>query len=160
LEEVGKAQRQCVKWASVTQHRWLPSKSKQVAGARAWGCIEDWLETDHTGRIDVSPLFVDDVRKVKRTTNWWPKLEERDVLFRALSVAESPADQVFFFNPLCVGFTEKMARETIDRIWKHHAMVYIHSEGTLYKPGDDLDDFFEQLRKDIKAAQMRDYREK
>jgi hypothetical protein len=66
------------KWAIVTVHPKLPSRTEQIARARAWGVAESRL-----GDMDVSALVEDDVSKVERTTNWMGKLSNRaDFIFR------------------------------------------------------------------------------
>jgi len=67
------------KRASITAHRYLPPKEVQVAAARAWGVPVDRLP----GVGDMSPLYVDDWRKIKRTTNWPGKVSFEATLINA-----------------------------------------------------------------------------
>lgn len=124
--------------------------------ARAWGVPAKRI----TGIGDVSALYVDDVRKVKRTTNWPSKLPERTQLLTDLALGLGPEDQVFFHTPLCVGFSEKHAQDVIEAVWGMDHMVYVHSLEAQYRKGDDLAEFFDLHGKELKAAQMRDYRSK
>lgn len=137
-----KAGRFSGKWAIVTVHPWLPSRSEQIARARAWGVDESTL-----GAEDVSALFVDDVRHVKRTTNWPAKLVERSVFLEKMNKLQHVGDQVFFANPLCVGFSEKHARSTVEGLFDAGLVVYVHSVKdngpALYQKGDDMTEFYE-----------------
>lgn len=144
------------KRASVTAHRYLPPKEDQVEAARAWGVPVDRFP----GVGEMSPLYVDDVRKLGRTTNWPSKLPMRAVMFRELALGLGPDDQVFFYSPLCVGFSEKHARDVIEAVWDKDHMIYVHTLEALYRKGDDLAGFFDLHSKELKAAQMRDYRSK
>lgn len=148
-----KVDQQACKWACVTVHPSLPSKAAQVAGARAWGAHPDWLMG-----MDVSSTYVDDVSAIGRTTRWDDKLPMRDALITALSVQPGPQNQVFFKTPLCLGFTEKHAADTLERIFAHGALVYIQSEASLYRGGDDLSDLLESVSREAKAATQRRYR--
>ncbi|WP_152610470.1 hypothetical protein [Leisingera sp. ANG-DT] len=132
------------KWAIVTVHPWLPSRSEQVARARAWGVDESIL-----GGVDVSALFVDDVRHVKRTTNWPGKLVERGIFLKKMKLLQHVGHQVFFTNPLCVGFSEKHARSTVEGLFEAGLVVYVHSikdnDPALYQKGDDMTEFYESV---------------
>lgn len=145
----------CKKWAIVTLHSWLPSKSEQIARARAWGVTESWLED-----VDVSAIFIDDVRKVKRTTNWVPHLKERFTFMNSAAHIDAAGSGVFFATPLCVGFSEKLAQQTIDGLWAVGMHVYVHSVGAIYLPGDDLTEFLAQVGRDANAAHVRAWRSK
>lgn len=141
------------KWACITVHPSLPSKAAQIAGARAWGAHPDWLMG-----VDVSSTYVDDVSAVGRTTRWEDKLPMRDALITALSVQPGPQNQVFFKTPLCIGFTEKHAADTLERIFAYGALVYVQSEAALYRNGDDVSDLLEAVGREAKAAIQRRYR--
>lgn len=146
------------KAAVITLHRWLPNQSTQMAAVRAWGI--PYLE-GHDEQ-DISAIWVDDVRKVGRTTNWPKHLTERAELFMALKKFREPPTRVFFMNPLCVGFTEKLAATAIEHIFDFGHELYVHSMddvgGAVFQAGDDMSDLFDQLGRNIKAAQMRDTR--
>lgn len=142
-----------IKWACVTVHPSLPSKAAQIAGARAWGAHTDWY-----AEMDVSSTYVDDVSKVERTTRWDDKLPMRDALITALSVQPGHHNQVFFKSPLCIGFSEKHARETLEKIFAQGTLVFIQSEASLYRSGDDLGELFEAVAREAKAATQRRYR--
>lgn len=141
------------KWACITVHPSLPSKAAQIAGARAWGAHPDWLMG-----MDVSSTYVDDVSAVGRTTRWEDKLPMRDALITAISVQPGSQNQVFFKTPLCIGFTEKHAADTLERIFAHGALVYVQSEAALYRGGDDLGDLLDAVGREAKAAIQRRYR--
>lgn len=136
----------------ITLHRWLPGKGAQVAAARAWGIPELLFKKD-----DVSALWIDDVRKVK-TTNWPAKLTERTDLIAQQKQVKGRGDSVFFVNPLAVGFSAKHAKMVIEQVFENGHMVYVHDKARLYRAGDDLDDFYVEHQRQVKAAQMRDYR--
>lgn len=144
------------KWAIVTLHPWLPSLSEQVARARAWG-----VDKDTIGRNDISALFVDDVRDV-RTTNWMPKLRERSEFIARMRSIQPIGDQVFFATPLCVGFSAKLAKETMQGIWAAGMQVYVHAVkdngSAQYVEGDDLADFLDAVAKSANAAHQRNFR--
>lgn len=143
------------KWAIVTLHPSLPSRSEQVARARAWGVAESQLAGE-----DVSAIIVDDVRKEKRTTNWTPKLVERASFFSSMKALRPDGHTVFFATPLCVGFSEKHAMETIQALWDVGMCVYVHSRGAAYKPGDDMTEFFEAVKREANAAYVRSHRKR
>lgn len=95
----------------------------------------------------MSALFVDDVRHVKRTTNWPAKLVERGILLEKFQTLRPVGHQVFFANPLCVGFSEKHARSTVEALYDAGLEVYVHSVKdngpALYQKGDDMTEFYE-----------------
>lgn len=142
------------KWAIITVHPRLPSKVDQIARARAWGVKEDVL-----GRDDISALFIDDVSKVGRTTNWRPHLENRFRFLEVMGLHKWEGDQVFFATPLCVGFSSKLARETVEGIWKAGMQVYVHSTRdngpAIYCDGDDMSEFYESVDLAANAAYQR-----
>jgi hypothetical protein len=138
------------KWAIVTLHSWLPSKVEQIARVRAWGLEEDLIEG-----MDLSGVLVDDVRKVKRTTNWHPHLKERFGFIANARLLTLPEAPVFFATPLCVGFSEKLAKDTIEGLWEAGMHVYVHSIGAIYSQGDDLTDFLAGVGRDANAAHVR-----
>lgn len=148
-----KADRRPVKWACITLHPSLPSQAEQIAGARAWGAIEDWLSD-----MDMSRTYIDDVRTVARTTNWQGKLPMREALITALSVTRTPRNQVFFKSPLCIGFSEKHAADTIEAIWRQNGLVFVQSQLALYREGDDLADLLDAVTREARAAMQRRYR--
>lgn len=147
------------KWAIVTQHPWLPSRSEQVARARAWGVDESWL-----GKQDVSALVEDDVRKVGRTTSWPKHLPERTDFLERMRALRPIGDQIFFATPLCVGFSAKHAEATIRAVWEAGMLVYVHSVkdngAALYREGDDLGDFLDMVAKMANAAHQRGFRDR
>lgn len=142
-----------IKWACITLHPSLPSQAEQIAGARAWGAIEDWFQG-----MDVSRVYTDDVRAVRRTTNWRSKLPMREALITALSIRQSPRNHVFFKLPLCLGFSEKHAAETIEAIWEQNGLVFVQSQLALYRKGDDLTELLDAVGREAKAATQRRYR--
>ena len=145
------------KWAVLTVHPWLPALSDQIARARAWGVVESEL-----GGADVSAVFVDDVRRAGRTTNWPSKLIERSAFLENLDHIAEPGQSVFFATPLCVGFSAKVAQWTVEAIFAAGLRVYVHSVrdngAALYLPGDDMADFYDQVAKAANAAHQSDKR--
>lgn len=145
------------KWAVITVHPWLPSRSEQVARARAWG-----VEERRVGKLDISNLIVDDVSKVKRTTNWVPKLENRFEFIKTMKALKVPGDVVFFANPLCVGFSAKVAEETIAGLWDAGLKVYVHAvDGNgpaIYSAGDDMTEFYETITRLANNAHQRKFK--
>ncbi len=148
---------QSKKWAIITQHPWLPSRSEQIARARAWGVAESWL-----GKTDISALIEDDVRKVKRTTNWMGKLEARADFIQRMQAINPAGDLVFFATPLCVGFSAKVAEQTARGLWEAGMGVYVHSVkdngAAIYAAGDDLTEFLEGVTLAANAAHQRRFR--
>lgn len=140
------------KWAIVTLHSWLPALSEQIARARAWGVEESNLQG-----VDISAVFTDDVRKVKRTTNWAPYLTERFSFIARARQLDGVTDgsSVFFATPLCVGFSEKLAQQTVAGLHEVGMQVYVHSIGALYRKGDDLTEFLAGVGLDANAAHAR-----
>lgn len=141
------------RWAIVTLHPWLPTKVEQVARIRAWGLPEQTIDG-----TDVSSIIVDDVRKVKRTTNWPAQLVERFAFIANAKRVPLSEGLVFFANPLAVGFSAKLARDTIEGLWTPGLHVYVHSIGAVYVPGDDLTEFLETVDRDSNAAHVRAWR--
>lgn len=129
------------KWAIITLHPALLSKTEQVARARAWGVKEELIEGD-----DKSALIFEDASKVKRTTNWVASLPKRAAFIDEMRVLNPGSGQVFFATPLCVGFGPEHARQTIEALWSVGMGVYVHSLGAVYKAGDDLEDFLKLVK--------------
>lgn len=141
------------KWAIITVNERLPSRGEQIARARAWGVTESML-----GRRDVSALIVDDVTG-KRTTNWPGVLKERAVFLDTMGMLLPAGDQVFFATPLCVGFSQGHARQTIERLWSCGMLVYVHhvrgNGSALYADGDDITELLEMVAQEQNAANVR-----
>lgn len=106
----------------------------------------------------MSRTYVDDASAVGRTTRWDDKLPLRDSLLAALSVQPGPHNQVFFKTPLCIGFTEKHAADTLARMFAQGALVFVQSEAALYRHGDDLTDLLDAVSRESKAVIQRRYR--
>jgi hypothetical protein len=145
------------KWAIVTVHPKLPSRTEQIARARAWGVAESRL-----GDMDVSALVEDDVSKVERTTNWMGKLSNRaDFIFR-MKALQPVGDTVFFATPLCVGFSPKLAAQTIEGLWAAGMHVYVHSVkdngSAIYLEGDDMAEFYGMIEKLANASYQSKHR--
>lgn len=155
MSETCKEIQQLHKWAVVTLHPWLPSETEQLARARAWGVKESNLDD-----LDVSPIMIDDVRRVGRTTNWRRYLDARFSFIAGMKQIKPDGESVFFATPLCVGFSEKLARETIDGLWAAGMLVYVHSIGALYRAGDDISEFLAQVGREANAAHVRDCRKR
>lgn len=87
---------------------------------------------------------------VKRTTNWPGKLPERAEFIKNMQILRANGDMVFFANPLCVGFSEKHARGTVEGLFEAGMDIYIHSVkdngSALYKAGDEMTEFYESVR--------------
>lgn len=135
------------KWAIILIHSSLPSRSEQLARARAWG-LED--------RGEQSAIVVDDISSVRRTTNWAGKMPDRAQFL--LQIGEGW--QIFFATPRCIGFSAAQAGETIQAIWNAGAEVYVHSAGALYRAGDDIGELLakvasEQNVTNVKASKRR-----
>ena len=140
-------------WACITVHPSLPSKAAQIGGARAWGAHLDWSSAK-----DVFRTYVDDLSAVGRTTRWEDKLPMRDALIAELAAQPGPQCHVFFRTPLCIGFSERHAAETLKRVFEHGALVYVQTELALYRGGDDLEDLLEAVGREARAAIQRRYR--
>lgn len=148
-----------VKWALITLHPSLPSETEQLAAARAWGL----RVTGKVGDIDMGPFAREDVRKVKRTTNWPSKLPER-ARFIARRKIENEAGiedvDVFFATPLCVGFSPAHAEQTMRALWDAGVSVYVHSINKLYQAGDDLTDFLRKVGAEANTSHVRAHRKR
>lgn len=146
------------KWAIVTANERLPAVGEQIARARAWGVTESMI-----GRADISALIRDNVVNV-RTTNWADKLPERKAFLDAMSVILPQGDQVWFCTPLCIGFSAKHARETIEAIWSCGMQVYVHSVKhngpALYVAGDDITDLLAMVASEQNTTAVRKARGK
>ena len=143
------ANQQARKWACITVHPSLPSKAVQLAGARAWAGYSS---------INASQIYADDVSEVGRTTRWEGKLPKRETLMAELAAQPGSRNQVYFRSPLCVGFSEKHAADTLAKIFAHDALVFVQSEAVLYRRGDDLTDLLDAVAREAKAATQRRYR--
>ena len=157
MEDGKKEGVQSRKWAIVTQHPWLPSRTEQVARARAWGVEESWL-----GKHDISAVIEDDVRNAGRTTNWMAKLVERAEFIQRMRAFRPEGDLVFFATPLCVGFSARLAEQTIRGLWDAGMGVYVHAVkdngSAIYLDGDDLTEFLEGVTLAANAAHQRRFR--
>ena len=142
------------KTAVVTLHPYLPSEADQLAGARDWGLPELQNGGDGKKRLDI---WFDDVRNV-RTTNWPSKLPAREVLLRQYRTVKLPNNEVYFANPLCVGFSEKHARDVLATIHGTGALAYVHDMQREFRPGDDLAPFFAEHKRQLKNAQQGKWR--
>lgn len=142
------------KFALVTLHPWLPSEATQIAQVRAWGIPELLVDGQ-----DISSVFVDDARKVGRTTNWIAKLTERADFFERMSSLKFSGVEVFFSTPLAVGFSEKHARDTLYKCFGIGLSVYVHTihnnGSALFRPGDDMSDFIASVGAMANAAAVR-----
>jgi hypothetical protein len=154
-EVVAKAQPKLIKWACITLHPWLPSRSEQIAGARAWGAHEDWLDD-----VDVSTTFIDDATTLKRTTKFTDKLPERAALIAALHKETAIPSHVFFRSPICVGFSAAHAQETIEAIWARGALVYVQTLDMLLKAGDDIELVKQLATRAANTKHQADYRKR
>lgn len=149
------------KWAVVTLHRKTPSETEQVARARAWGIEKQDLED-----LEMPVIVVDDVRDVDRTTNWMAHLTGRfefiDQLAAYLSDKDDVEAEIFFSDPLCVGFSARLAEETINRVWDAGASVYVHATrgggAALYKQGDDISEFLRSVSLAQNAAAQQKFK--
>lgn len=153
LDTHKEARRSTGKWAIITLHPSLPSRTEQVARARAWGLDEELLED-----MDVSAIIEDDVRKETRTTNWQARLFERSKFIDRMKIMEPAGGTVFFASPLCVGFGEAHARQTVESLWGVGFAVYVHTLGAIYKTGDDLTEFLAVVTREANAAYARKWR--
>ncbi len=119
---------------------------------RAWGLPESTLYG-----LDVSAILLEDARKVKRTTNWPAKLPLRAQFIEGLreNKRDGEGEQVFFAAPLCIGFGQAHARQTIEAIWNAGAAVYVHTLGALYVAGDDITDLLAHVEREASTARVR-----
>lgn len=144
-------------WAVITLHKWLPGKADQLAAAEAWG-----LDVTSFGRNDTTCYVLDDVRRVKRTTNWPAKLPERMAFItRRQADKEDGApdgDGVFFATPLAVGFSDKLAKLTVEGLWQGGCTVHVGSIDADLKPGSDLAPFLDLVAKEANLAHVRTHR--
>lgn len=140
------------KWAIITLHPSLPSKSEQLARARAWGVTESLIDHCDTN------LVIDDVRRERRTTKWSDKLPRRAEFIADMTAFKPPEGAVFFATPLCVGFGRAHAEETIEALWSAGLAVYVHSVGALYRAGDDMEEFLDTLESEANTAYVRAHR--
>jgi hypothetical protein len=143
------------KWAIITLHPHLPSRSDQIAKARAWGVIERELSG-----MDAGAIVLDDVRHVKRTTNWSGKLLERETFIQRAGAAGLYDQTVFFATPLCIGFGPAHARETIEALWGVGMQIYVHSDNAVYRMADDITDLLERVSHEANVAYQRVFRQR
>ena len=139
-------------WAIVTDHERLPPIGEQIARARAWGVTEAEL-----GRHDISAMIRDNVRGV--STTYWPnKLPERASFLASMATIQPHGDKVWFCTPLCIGFSAKHARETIEAIWSCGMQVYVHSVKhngpALYVEGDDITNLLAMVASEQNATSV------
>lgn len=155
METHKEARRSAGKWAIITLHPSLPSRTEQVARARAWGLDEELLDQE-----DVSALIEDDVRKEQRTTNWQARLIQRARFIDQMKVMQPVGETVFFATSQCVGFGEAHAKQTIEALWEVGFAVYVHSLGAIYRAGDDLSEFLAAVTREANAAYARNWRKR
>jgi hypothetical protein len=142
------------KAAIITFHSYLPSPTTQLNAAWAWGIPEMPFQDD-----DVSPIWLDDVRGV-RTTYWPKRLPQRQHLLDAYGQDRCPGHAVFFYNPLCVGFSKAHAKSVIDVLFSAEVAMFVHDQAREYRPGDNLSEFWREHARQLKNAQMKQYRTK
>lgn len=140
-------------WGVVTAHKYLPDPKVQAAQAREWGVAESWL-----GGADVSALIVDDARRAVRSTSWRRQLPERADWLQRIQFLRIDGDTVFFATPLCVGWSVKQVKETVEALWSAGASVYIHSEGVTLAEGDDLEALLALVSRQANAAAVASHR--
>jgi hypothetical protein len=141
------------RWAIVVLHEHLPSRSEQVARARAWGLPSIWR-----GNLDDSAIIQDDVRNLPRTTKWTGRFPVRDEWLARMRVLCAPNQVAFFSTPLCVGFGRAHAAQTMQEFWEIGLQVYVHSAGSagaLYSYGDDLTEFLDAVASEANSAYQR-----
>lgn len=126
----------------------------QLNAAWAWGIPEKPFEDD-----DVSPIWLDDVRGV-RTTYWPKRLPQRENLLNAYRRWKCPGHVIFFYNPLCVGFSKSHAQSVIDVLFNAGVAMFVHDAGCEYRAGDNLAGFWKEHSRQLKNAQMKQYRSK
>lgn len=141
------------RWALITLHPSLPSKSEQIARARVWGLAENLIDGE-----DISSLIIEDVRKAGRTTNWTAKLPKRAALLDSFKALAPGKGQVFFATPLCVGFGPAHAMQTIEALWSAGLDVYVHSVGANYRAGDEMEEFLAHVAHEANVAYVRAHR--
>lgn len=141
------------KWAIITLHPHLPSRSDQIAKARAWGLAE----SDYSGG-DAGAIVEDDVRHVRRTTNWTDKLLERKLFIRRAGAADLSGQTVFFATPLCIGFGPAHARQTIEALWGVGMQIYVHSDNAVYRLADDITELLGRVSHEANSAYVRMFR--
>ncbi|MGR3813797.1 MAG: hypothetical protein ACU0AU_06875 [Cognatishimia activa] len=149
---VEKAADSVQKLAVITLHPYLPSKAEQMDAAREWGVPDLQLL-----EMDLSPIWIDDVRKVK-TTYWPSRLPKRQELLTALKHYDMPHWSIFFANPLCVGFSKSHALSVIEVIFNAKAAMYVHDAGREYRSEKQLTKFWVEHGRQLRNAQMRKYR--
>lgn len=158
-EDGEKAAPPILKWAIITLHKALPSEEEQLAGALVWGLRQGKLGGD----IQVGPFTLEDVRKVKATTNWPANLPKR-ASFIARRKLEHEAGieglEVFFAAPLCVGFSRAHAEMTIRALWEAGCAVYVHLLAQTYRDGDDISELLQRVERDAHAAHTRLHRQR
>lgn len=141
------------KWAVITRHPWLPTRGEQLARARSWGVPVHLL-----GETDLSPVIYEDARGIK-TTNWPSRLPKRADFFERLKHMGLKDVGVFFATPLCVGFSELHARDTVSTLFGLGCSIYVHTVkdngSALYVEGDDMEEFFLSVGHLANAAHQR-----
>lgn len=142
-------QNDATKWAVFTLHERLPPLAEQIAAARAWGLIGP-----RAFRADDRHIFVDDVTG-QNTTNWPGKLKSRERLFEAIRKSDESGHVVWFRSPLCVGFTEHHARQTVQALFDMDAMILVSTIGMMFHKDDILDVLFERVKQERTASHAR-----
>lgn len=143
------------KSAVLTGHPYLPALRTQIRHVRDWGIPAEMGEDG-----DLSPIWIDDVSGL-RSTNWSKYLIERAELMRAFDHFGGDGHVVFFDTPLCVGFSRSHALDMIRRLRGAGASFFVHSmgkgckTGSVFGPRAKLDMFWDQHRRQLKAAQVR-----
>jgi hypothetical protein len=141
------------RWAIITLHEHLPSRTEQIVRARAWGLPSIWR-----GSLDESSIIQDDVRDLPRTTKWagsdrFPKRDEW--LARMRGATDIRPQVAFFATPLCVGFGIAHAQQTMQDFGELGIDVYVHSLDAIYRLGDELTELLEGVSNEANAAYQR-----
>ena len=107
--------------------------------------------------MDLSPIWIDDVRKVK-TTYCPSRLPKWQELLTALKHYDMLHWSIFFANPLCVGFSKSHAQSVIETIFNAKAAIYVHDADREYRSEKQLIQCWAEHARQLNNAQMRKYR--
>jgi len=151
---VGKVPKDVEKRALVTLYKYLPSRSEQVAGARAFGIPPNPFED-----TDISTVLIEDATKIK-TTNWGPRLPVRKALIADFKTGLCKKHVVFFANALCLGWTKALADEMVTAILEGGGGIYIHDLQKLYLKGDDMQEVWKDWQRELTRVTQEDYRKR
>lgn len=134
------------KTAVIALHPELPREVDQLSIAQEWGLREAKNGGENAGQLDI---WFDDFRSSASVARLNAPRQRAIVSSLDRSKPRLPSE-VFFTNPLCLGFSKEQAREALQVIHGAGALVYVSDMGREFGPGDDLEAFWAEHERQLK----------